>query len=386
VPDATIAFLIPSFDGGGAEAMTIRLSGELARRGRRVDLVTFRPEGENAARVPDTVRLVDLKVRRLLLAPLAIRRYLRAERPAVLVTALVHANVFALVGRLLAPGCGTALIVTERNMLSVHARHSRRWSRRLFKPAARLLYRFADRVVGISRGVAEDIRSIARLPPEKVSFIHNPAMSPDCIERSLRPIERVLAPPSDGPVIITAGRLDPQKDHATLLRAFARLVSQRPARLVILGQGPLRASLEDLARRLGVEDRVALPGYVEEPLPHLRSADLFVLSSIYEGFGNVLVEALACGLPVVSTDCPSGPSEILDGGAFGRLVPPGDVEALAAALLEALAEPRRPAEQQRRAREFTLERCADRFESLIDEVLRARRPPPARDRSQIPKR
>ena len=363
-----LAFLIPSFAGGGAEPMIIRLANEFARRGRPVDLVVFRPEGENAGKVSAAVRLVDLRVRSTLLAPFAIRSYLRRERPAVLISALFFANAFAILARALAPGCGTRLIVTERAVLSVHARYSRRASRHLFVPVARLLYRFADRVVGISAGVAQDLRAITGLSDEQLLWIHNPALSPE-VEEAARRKPGSLPWPDDGlPVIVTAGRLEPQKDQATLLRAFARLRARRPARLVIFGQGSLRPELEALVRELGLEDDALLPGYEPDLLPVLAAADLFVLSSLYEGFGNVLVEALACGLPVVSTDCPSGPSEILGDGEFGRLVPPGDEAALAEALEAALDDPGEPERHRSRAREFSLERCADRFEALVDQL------------------
>lgn len=349
--------------------MIVRLANEFARRGYPVELVVLRPEGENLREVGSELHLIDLKVGALLLAPLAIRRYLRESRPAVLISAIFYANLLAALAKLLSPGSRTRLVLTERNMLSVHVNYSQRRSRHLFKPAARLLYRVADRVVGISRGVADDIASITGLPASKVSFIHNPAMAPDTLELSRRPAEPELLSPSGEPTLITLGRLEAQKDHATLLRAFARIQATHPSRLIILGQGSLRAELEALVAGLGLQDRVLLPGYLDNPLPHLRAADLFVLSSLYEGFGNVLVEALACGLPVVSTDCPSGPAEILADGEFGRLVAPADEQALAAALREALDAPRDPERQLARAQEFTLERCADRFEALALELI-----------------
>lgn len=363
-----LAFLIPNLAGGGAEAMMIRLANEFSRRGRAVDLVVFRPEGENAGRVGPELRLVDLGVRRTWLAPLAIRRYLRRERPSVLISALFFVNAFALFARLLTPGCGTRMIVTERAALSLQARHSRRASRRLFVPVARLLYPRADRVIGISAGVARDLRRLTGLPESRLDWIHNPAFSPE-VEAAARRRPPSLPWPEDGrPVIATAGRLEAEKDHATLLRAFARLREERPVRLVIFGEGSQRRELEASTRELGLEGDVLLPGYEPDLLPVLGAVDVFVLSSLYEGFGNVLVEALACGLPVVSTDCPSGPTEVLDGGAFGRLVPPGDEAALAAAMAAALDEPGDPEAHRARAREFSLERCADRFEALVDEL------------------
>ena len=363
-----LAFLIPNFDGGGAEAVIIRLANEFARRGFETELLAFRPEGENAIHVSPAVRVVDLGVRQFLAAPWAIRRYLRAEQPAVLTCALYAANVAALTAKLLTPFGKTRVIVTERTALSVQVAFSKRWSRHVFKPVARLLYRFADAVVGISRGVAEDIAGIARLPPGRVSFIYNPAVSPESVALAEAPLSWSLIPQSDEPVLISAGRFEPQKDQATLLRAFALLQQRVPSRLVLLGQGSLQGELEELARELEIRERVLFAGYLENPLPHVKDADLFVLSSRTEGFGNALVEAMACGTPVVSTDCPFGPGEILEGGEHGRLVPVGDAPGLAEAMFETLRTPQEAERLRRRAAEFSLDRCADRFQELFNEL------------------
>lgn len=367
-PARKVAFLIPDFGGGGAEPMIIRLANEFAARGHIVDLVTFWTSGPNRSEVSENVNLIDLGVGRVLLAPLAIRRYLRRSRPDVAISALFHTNIFTLAARLSLPFSTTRVIVSERNMLSIHVKHSKRRSRSLFKLLAWLLYRTADRVVGISEGVAADIQEIAALPDHKVCAIQNPTVTPAVIkaaEAAARDPDRTAL---DGQTIVTVGRLEPQKDHETLLHAFSQLLKTRPAHLVVIGEGSLRSHLSDVARQLGIQDRVHFPGYIQNPFPLMQSADLFVLSSIYEGFGNVLVEALLCGLQVVSTDCPSGPREILNGGEFGALVPPGDADELAAAMADALSSSNCGARQTERAKVFSLERSADRFEELVNDV------------------
>jgi glycosyltransferase involved in cell wall biosynthesis len=368
-----IAFLIPDCGGGGAQPMIIRLANEFARRGYSVDLVVFSESGPNRSAVSDKVTVFDLEVSRELLAPLALRRYLRRVRPDVAISALFHMNIFVLVAKISLPFSRTRVIVTERNMLSVHAKHSKRRSRVVFKFLAWLLYRFASNVVGISEGVAADIKAITRLPDRKVSVIYNPAVTAANAKAAEATERRPENKTTEGPMIITVGRLEPQKDHETLLRAFGRLLKTQPAHLLILGDGSLREHLDDVTRRLGLQDWVRFAGYVENPYPLMKAADLFVLSSRYEGFGNVLVEAMLCGLPVVSTDCPSGPREILNGGDYGLLVPPGNPDALADAMEKTLAAPPCAGGQIAQAKKFSLKRSADAFEQLARAVHVPRR-------------
>ncbi len=372
---AKVAFLLPDFGGGGAESMIVRLANAFAARGHRVDLVVFQAEGPNRAAVAPAVQVVSLGVTRWPLAPLAIRRYLRRARPKLLISALFHINIFALAARLLLPFTRTRFVVTERNMLSVHVRYSRRKTRHFFFLAARLLYPFADKVVGVSRGVAEDIRRIARLPERKVTWIYNPTATPESLARAEAAVDDPWLDSARSPIIVNVGRLEPQKDQDSLLRAFARLPEAQRGSLLILGQGSLQGDLERLSRELGIDRQVRFAGYIDNPLPYMRRADLYVMSSLYEGFPNVLVEALLCGLPIVSTDCPSGPDEILGADEFGTLVPRSDPEAMAEAILRTLASPPDPERQRARALEFTVERCADRFEALARQLCESRAGP-----------
>ncbi len=369
-PRQKIGFLLPDFGGGGAESMIVRLANAFAARGYEVELVVLQAEGPNLAAVAPAVRVVSLEVTWWPLAPLAIRGYLRQARPGLLISALFHVNVFALAARLLLPFTRTRFVVTERNMLSVHVRYSKRKTRHFFFLAARLLYRFADKVVGVSKGVADDIQRIARLPDHKVTWIYNPSASPEALARArAKPV--VDDPWFDGaraPIIVNVGRLEPQKDQHNLLRAFARLPAAQRGSLLILGQGSLQGELERLARDLGIEGQVRFAGYIDDPLPYMRRADLYVMSSLYEGFPNVLIEALLCGLPIVSTDCPSGPDEILGADEFGTLVARSDPEAMAAAIVRTLADPPAPERQRARALEFTIERSADRYEALARQL------------------
>jgi glycosyltransferase involved in cell wall biosynthesis len=201
---------------------------------------------------------------------------------------------------------------------------------------ARRFFPSADYIVGVSAGVADDLREQIGLPSERVRVVFNPIITPDIAVEAAEPVGHPWF--SDGgPVLVAAGRLRPQKDFPTLLRAVALVRDRRPVRLVLLGEGPDRAELEALVDRLGLGGIVDLPGNTDNPYAYFAKCTAYVLSSRWEGLPTVLIEALACGSPIVSTDCPSGPREILDGGSYGVLVPVGDVEALAAAIERALA-------------------------------------------------
>lgn len=366
-----IAFMMPNFNGGGAEFVTVELANAFALRGYEVDMVVFRATGPNKAGLSDKVQLVDLKLPWLYFAPFAIRRYLSRVQPDLIISTLFHTNVFLMAARLLLPSAKTRSVLIEHSMLSIRARHSKRKTKGLFLLVARLLYRFADRIVGVSQGVADDIESITGLSDGQVTCIYNPVIRDSLAEELLKQ-RQVLRSPNSGPrLIVAAGRLEIEKDYATLIRAFATLSERESAKLVILGEGSLREELEALTDSLGLAGQVEMAGYVDDAGSYFRKADLFVLSSIYEGLPTVLIEALSFGLPVVSTDCPSGPGEILANGEFGLLVPPGDATALAAAMSECLRAEPDSQRQIARALEFTVKRSVDSYEKLALEVCGA---------------
>jgi glycosyltransferase involved in cell wall biosynthesis len=231
--------------------------------------------------------------------------------------------------------------------------------------AMRVLYPSADAVVAVSAGVADGLASRAGLRRDRITVIHNPIVTPEIAEKAAAGLDHPWFAPGQSPVFLAAGRLTVQKDYPTLLRAFAQLRQRRAARLVILGVGELRDELAAQVSSLGLAADVEFAGFQENPFAFMRRAAAFVLSSAWEGFGNVLVEALACGTQVVSTDCPSGPAEILDGGRFGHLVQVGDASALAAAMEAALVHPL-PAELLReRAQIFSIDAALDRYLPLL---------------------
>jgi glycosyltransferase involved in cell wall biosynthesis len=338
-PDRPALAVFASFSGaGGVERMLVNLIRGFLDLGQAVELVLAKAEGPHLKRLPPEVRQVRLATAHTQLAVPALARYLRARRPSALLAAKDRAGRTAVLARALARTdtpivlrLGTHLSTAMSGRAAIH-----RWLR--FLPI-RLLYPRIDRIVAVSDGVAEDTARIARLPRRSITVIRNPVITPELAAQAAEPCPHPWLEGGEVPVILAAGRLQRQKDFPTLIRAFGRLRAERVCRLVILGEGRGRTGLEALVRKLGLAGEVDLPGHQPNPYAFLARASLFVLSSAWEGSPNVLTEALALGVPVVSTDCPSGPSEILEGGRFGPLVPVGDVPALGAAMSATLENP-----------------------------------------------
>lgn len=330
-----VALFIPSLRGGGAERVTVKLANGFADRGLKVDLVLAQAEGPYLSEVSPSVRVVDLQSSRVLASLPGLVRYLRRERPRAMLSALNHANIVAVIARIIA-GVPVRLVISERNNVSLSIGASKTLRSRVVLHMMRKIYRRADVVMAISVGVANDLANVINFPRHQIPVVFNPVVTSELIEKSRILLEHPWLEEGKPPVILGVGRLTPQKDFATLIRAFAQVRTVHDCRLVILGEGELRAELEQLIASLGVQDSVQLPGFTDNPFAWMSRVRLFVLSSRWEGLGNVLIEAMACGAAVVSTDCPSGPAEILEGGKWGKLVPVEDVEALAEAISENL--------------------------------------------------
>lgn len=357
-----IALFLPSLSGGGAERVMVTLANGLAHRDYNVDLVLASAQGPYLTDVVPSVRIVDLRAGRVIKALWPLARYLRRERPVAMLSALNHANVVAVLAKALA-GLDTRLVISEHITISVSIRQARGWSARCVSALVPRIYRMANAIVAVSHDAARDLERFAGLPTGLVQTIYNPFD----LERIQRLAVEAVLPPwlqpgQTRPVLVAVGRLTEQKDFPTLLRAFALVRQQSDARLMILGEGEQRGALEWLVAELGLEECVAMPGFVENPYAYMRRASLLVLSSQCEGLPTVLIEAMACGTPVVATDCPSGPREILEDGRWGRLVPVGDVDALAQAILAVLQTPRGHLPDVReRARDFAQERAIDAY-------------------------
>lgn len=355
--------LLPDLGAGGAERVALTLAREFVRRGVVVELVLCRAVGELLSEVPSEMRVIDLDAPRFrnLLMPLVA--YLRAERPGAMLASMWPLSGIAAMAKALSRS-GCRLVVAEHTNLS-RSGTVRGLADVVHRRFGRLLYAPADAIVTVSQGVRRDLLERTGVSPGAVSVIHNPVSPP---RGAGAPDPAILDAWRRGdPAVIAVGALKEAKDHANLLHAFARLRGGRPgARLLILGEGPLRGDLKELAGAMGLGESLAMPGYVPDPYLYLERADLFVLSSSWEGLPTALIEALIAGVPVVSTDCPSGPSEILENGRYGRLVPVDDPQALAAAMAEALDASHDRDALRRRGAEFSVEQAADRYLALLD--------------------
>jgi glycosyltransferase involved in cell wall biosynthesis len=338
-----------------------------------VDFVTMHGAGPLRNQVPRDVRLIDLAAARVPSRIIRLAAYLRRERPRFLISAGEGVNLVALLARRLA-AVPTRTVVTVRNSPAQLPLSRHGWIRRRMHHLSPALYRLADGVVAVSEGVADELSSVMRLPRAGIDVIYNPVVTPELATLATQPVEHPWFQPGAPPVILGMGRLHPQKDFATLLRAFRILCQQRrDARLVILGEGPERAKLEAMARDFAVGDLVDLPGYVMNPFPYLAHASVFVLCSQFEGLPGALIQAMACGCPVVSTDCPSGPREILENGRYGPLVSVGDAEALAEAVLQVLKSPTPSEGLRQKANAFLFERSVGQYQALFARILAPKR-------------
>lgn len=395
-PESThLALFMPDLHGGGVARCILDLAEAFSKRGHRVDLVLCRTSGDHLPhlqRIAALVNVVELRPsvlfpaylmawaaadvpalslhaawsrRPLITLPYlpALVRYLRQQRPAALLAAKTPANLAAL----WAARCRdieTRIVISERTHLPSELANRRGW--RYLLPVIRRNYRRADVQTAISNGVAETLAQCSGVPRQKIVTIYNGVVDAESVKQKVgEEVDHPWFQPNSPPVILSAGRLVPQKDLPTLLRAFARVRATRQARLVILGEGELRPQLEALAQDLGIDTDFALPGFVQNPFAYMARAAVFALSSAWEGLGNVLIQALATGCPVVSTDCPSGPSEVLEGGAYGRLVPIGDDEALAQAISATLNDPPNPARLRERAECFSIEQSAEKYLAVL---------------------
>ncbi|HEY0941096.1 MAG TPA: glycosyltransferase [Steroidobacter sp.] len=353
-----ITLFLPSVEGGGAERVFVQLANEFAKLGCRVEFVLARARGPYLEEISEQVRIVDLRASGVLNCLPALVRYLRSRRPAAILSGLEHANVIAVLARSLA-GRSTRCVVSTRAVPTAIYRANRSRRRWMTLQMSRLTYRLADQVIANSQAVAADLAGSLGVSNGKLTVIYNP-LDMEYIDRNSRmAADHPWLTPGSAPVVLSVGSLTVLKDFQTLIRAFAIVRSARECRLIILGEGPERAKLESMVEQLNLRNDVCLPGFVGNPFAWMRCAGVFVSSSLTEGCPNALMQALACGTAVVSTDCNGGSAEILQAGKWGHLVPVGDAEAMAAAITAALDSPRPNGRQ--RANDFALHEIAQQY-------------------------
>lgn len=342
----------------------MNLANAFMARGHDVEFILMRAQGQLLPAVPAGAKLVDLGASRLRKAVLPLARHLRSKRPCAVLAAMWPLTSIAVWARHLAR-VPTRIVVSDHTDYTATPVGSSRAAMWKLQTAMRWSYPRADGIVAVSEGVAVAVARFSGLPRSRIAIIHNPVRPPSPADKREPCTAAVGWAAHEGPRLIAVGSLKPAKDFALLLAAFARLRKAANARLLILGEGPLRAELQALISRLALDGAVDMPGFVANPYPYLARADVFVLSSAWEGFGLVIVEALACGTPVVATDCRSGPREILENGRHGRLVPVGDAAALARAMCESLAGSHERAALMRRAGDFSLDAASRQYLDLL---------------------
>ncbi|WP_027250135.1 glycosyltransferase [Planktothrix agardhii] len=358
-----IAIFLMDLGGGGAERVMINLAQGFVEHQLSVDLVLVQAKGPYLSQLPAGVNVVTLNSSRLLLSIPKLIQYLKKKQPKFLLSALEDTNFIAILAGKIA-GNSTKVAVTVHNNLSRESLNAPQLKRRLTPTFVGWFYPSADYVIGVSNGVTDNLITLGS-PPEKTHSIYNPIVSAQLLEKLQEPVNHPWFAPGQPPVILGVGRLTPQKDFATLIRAFVQVRKQHQARLMVLGEGTKLDYLKGLVRDFDLTEDVAFPGFVDNPYSYMARAGVLVLSSAWEGFGNVLVEAMVAGTPVVSTDCESGPAEILAQGKYGKLVPVADSQAMAEAILATLTEPANPEFLKQRAMEFSLENSVNQYLRIL---------------------
>lgn len=365
----SVLFYLPHMKVGGAEISLLRLAQGLRERGVEAAFVAHRADDAARALTGD-IELLSLDVDRSLDAWRQLAKLLRQRRPDILVSALTHSNIIAAISAKLS-ATDTRVVVTEHAPVTAMRQLDASRTYGLTLGLMPWVYRLADAVVAVSEGVRKDFQPL--LSPRtrrRLTVIPNPVLRPDWRTLAQAPIDDPWFQHGAAPVIVSVGRLSSEKNFDLLIRAFAGLRQRDPLpRLAIIGEGPQRLSLQALIDKLGLGGRVRLLGQRENPFAYMQRATLFVLASRFEGFGNVLIEAMACGVPVIAADCPVGPREILEDGRYGALVAPDHAAALMTAIETGLDDPRPRPGAVARALEFTAERSVQDYLALFSRVL-----------------
>ena len=363
--DMKLMIVTPNFNGGGAERIAVNLANYYAEQGIDVSLLVFKGIGPYANQVSDKVRLIDLKITRTRYVFFKLLKALKNERPTHVLSVIRGSNI--LLGLVSFFSKSYKLFFREANTMNAVVSLPL-LKRIIYKTVMRFSYISADGVIANSDDTRHDLIKNSIVSNEKVSVVGNPVLPTDYKEKSEAILNHPWFDSQDFKVALSVGRLHSQKNQQLLVRAFARVSQLLPdLRIVILGEGEKKASLQKLAEELGVLDKFEIIAFQANPYPYYRNADLFVLTSDWEGFGNVLVEAMACGTPVISTDCPGGPKTILQNGQYGTLIPVGDEEALVNALLKHFQGQANTDVEAAidNARKYTVESVAERYLMIL---------------------
>lgn len=344
--------------GGGAELSMLRLAENFLGRGFDVRIAVLKKKGSLLEMIPSGVEVDEIGWGRFGYLP-RLARYLRQHRTDAIISFMTSTNVMVILGQFLSPSF-RRVVVSEHNAYSRSIK-IRRGTVKLTYMLAPLAYLWSRRVICVSRGVEDDLHQSMRLPRSLTTTVYNPVITEALLSSANQPPDHPWLREKTCPVLLAVGRLEPQKNYPLMLEAIARVRAQRPVRLIILGEGNQRGDIEKEIERLGLQDCVDLAGFRRDAMAFMHAADAFVLSSNWEGLSNVLIEALAVGCPVISTDAPHGPREVLQDGKWGHLVPVGDPAALTEAIEATLDDPGDPGPRTAWARGFSVDACAERY-------------------------
>ncbi len=362
-----LAVVVRAFTGGGAQRDMILLCNALAAIGVQIVVLTLRSDGPLRSLLDPSIAVREIPGRQIRYAVPGLRRVLRDVTPAAIVSSEAGLNLCTLIAaRTLPRNKQPKLVLREVGSPSIAQFRDPYAQNRIAYRILKYLYRRADRIVALTEGARRDLRKNFAVPDERIAVMLTNAVIPDAQLRRLERWDGESGREDD--LIVCVGRLSPEKDQRTLIQAMALLPADLPWRLAIVGEGVERPALEALVRDLGLADRIILTGQVADPFAVMMRARVAVCASVYEGLCNAIIEALACGTPVVSTDCPYGPVEILQGGRFGALTPVGDAKALAAAITTAMTQIPDRATLRARGLDYTAERAAQRFLEIIAEL------------------
>lgn len=331
-----IAFYLSGLFEGGAENVMVILANEFARRSYKVDFVLAKAEGSFLRRLSPDIHIVDLGVSNKYLSLGGLVKYFLNNSPVVMLSTLHVNNMFAVIAKKIVGKSNSRVVIRVATFVSGQRRVF--WKKWLEKTALSIVYPWADAIISVSKNVSGDLAEFLNLSGKRISTIYNPSVTDDLLKFAEIELDHPWFQPGEPPVVLGVGRLTPDKGYASLIKAFASASKIIAARLVILGDGDQRTYLESLVHELGISENVEIVGFVDNPFQYMKRAQVLVLASLWEGLPNVLIEALGCGCPVISTDCPGGVREILDNGKYGRLVPMNNHEALVESMVDALKE------------------------------------------------
>jgi glycosyltransferase involved in cell wall biosynthesis len=360
----SVAIFLYRLRCGGAERVMLTLAEEFIRRGLSVDVIAFDASGEFAANLPSSARLVDIGSLKISKAQDALKKYIDDSPPTAILANGDRCMTAAFWAKYHAQNKTRIVGVVHNDLLGPlsldDVTFKEKILARMKKFPMSFIYRQLDTIIAVSEGVANSVCEFLGYPRDRISVIYNPADLGALARKAAEPAEHQWFVKKKAPIIISAGRLAKEKDFPTLLRAFRLLTDKAPARLAIIGDGPERATLENLINELGLSGKAELLGFQENPFKYVARADLFALSSVFEGFGMVILEAMALGIPAVSTNCPSGPAELLRAHP-DRLVPTRDPQALADAMESGL----KIGHEENDMTEYSVQNCAGKYLELI---------------------